>query len=48
MIRRAVTLALCALAFWAGTRIERGRLAERCRIAGGAVDGRGLCVGIAR
>ncbi len=46
LVRRLMTLGLCVLAFWAGARLEHGRLAALCRNAGGAVGPAGLCRGL--
>jgi len=49
LIRRTITLALCAAAFWAGVQMERAGLgsdqAAACREAGGSWDKRGFCSG---
>ncbi|MEM1064777.1 MAG: hypothetical protein AAF771_16170 [Pseudomonadota bacterium] len=46
LIRRWITLSLCAAAFWAGTEFQHVRLVDRCLDRGGTVDTRGLCRGL--
>jgi hypothetical protein len=48
MMRRLFTAALCVVAFWAGSEVQRSALVDRCLDAGGAVDARGLCRGLPR
>jgi hypothetical protein len=48
MMRRLFTAALCVVAFWAGSEVQRSALIDRCLDAGGAVDARGLCLGLSR
>jgi hypothetical protein len=48
MIRRAITLGLCAAAFWAGMKLQQMRAAAACVEAGGAMRGESLCTGVAR
>jgi hypothetical protein len=43
LLRRAVTLALCGAAFWAGLRLGQAGQADACLAAGGAWDPRGFC-----
>ncbi len=45
LIRRAMTLALCAAAFWAGQQFADLNQRDRCRDAGGRWDARGFCEG---
>jgi hypothetical protein len=47
MIRRAVTLGFCVLAFWAGMQVQQFRSAEACKAAGGGMRGDLLCTGVA-
>jgi hypothetical protein len=47
-MRRLVTAALCGAAFWGGAEVQRALMVDRCLDAGGAVDARGLCRGLAR
>ncbi len=47
-MRRLVTAALCGAAFWGGAEVQRALMVDRCVDAGGAVDARGLCRGLAR
>ncbi|MEL6645622.1 MAG: hypothetical protein AAFQ79_16950 [Pseudomonadota bacterium] len=46
MLRRWVTIGLCAGAFWAGAEVQHLRLVDRCLEAGGTIDTRGLCRGL--
>ena len=46
LIRRWVTVALCAAAFWGGTEVHRALMVDRCLDAGGTIDARGLCRGL--
>ena len=48
ILRRMVTLILCGAAFWGGTEVQRALMVDRCLDAGGTVDTRGLCKGLAR
>ncbi len=43
LIRRTVTLALIAAAFWAGVRFGASGQPVACRNAGGSWDARGFC-----
>lgn len=45
LIRRAITLVLCAGSFWAGMELVRSGQADACVDAGGAWDPRGFCEG---
>jgi hypothetical protein len=47
-MRRLMTAALCVVAFWAGSEVQRSAMVDRCLDAGGAVDARGLCRGLPR
>ncbi len=46
LFRRPVTIALCGIAFWAGTELQHALLVDRCLDAGGRIDTRGLCHGL--
>ncbi|MDP3262621.1 MAG: hypothetical protein Q8M59_06605 [Tabrizicola sp.] len=45
LVRRTVTLALCAGSFWAGIQFARLGDASACTNAGGAINDRGICIG---
>jgi hypothetical protein len=45
MIRRTITLALCAAAFWGGMRFQTWQLDGACTRAGGQTNANGLCIG---
>ena len=45
MIRRTITLVLCAAAFWAGMRFQTWQLDGACLAAGGQTNPAGLCIG---
>ncbi len=47
VIRRIVTLGFCALAFWAGMKLQQARSVDACLDAGGAMRGDVLCTGVA-
>ncbi|MFY0690382.1 MAG: hypothetical protein JXR14_00505 [Paracoccaceae bacterium] len=46
MIRRAITLVLCALAFWSGIKLERSLTGIRCENAGGVPNAQNICTGV--
>jgi hypothetical protein len=48
MIRRVITLCFCAIAFWAGMKLQQARTAEACVNAGGEMRDDVLCTGVAR
>lgn len=48
MIRRVVFFSFCAVAFWAGMKLQHFRIVEACRDAGGAMRGDLLCTGVLR
>jgi hypothetical protein len=43
LFRRAITLALCAGAFWAGMQFVRMGQVDACLDAGGSWNARGFC-----
>jgi len=45
LLRRALTLALCGAAFWAGLQFARMNQVDACRDAGGRWNDRGYCEG---
>ena len=45
MIRRTITLALCAAAFWAGMKFQTWQLDGASASAGGQTNAIGLCIG---
>ena len=45
MIRRILTLSLCAGAFWLGMQFEARNTSATCRAASGHIDPRGICMG---
>jgi hypothetical protein len=47
LLRRTVTLGLCAVAFLAGVKIGGSGQAEACAGAGGSWDARGFCAAVA-
>ena len=47
MIRRIMTLCFCAIAFWAGMKLQQMRTADACLDAGGTMRGDDLCTGVA-
>ncbi len=47
MIRRLLTLCFCAIAFWAGMKLQQMRAVDACLHAGGAMRGDDLCTGVA-
>jgi len=47
LIRRGLTVALCAAAFAAGLKLGASGQADACRTAGGVWDARGFCAGAA-
>lgn len=46
MIRRIMTLCFCAIAFWAGMKLQQMRTADACLDAGGTMRGDDLCTGV--
>jgi hypothetical protein len=46
MIRRIMTLCFCAIAFWAGMKLQQARSVDACLDAGGAMRGDVLCTGV--
>jgi hypothetical protein len=47
MIRRIMTLCFCAIAFWAGMKLQQARSVDACLDAGGAMRDDVLCTGVA-
>lgn len=47
LVRRAVTVALCAASFWVGMQYGLGQQANACKDAGGVVTPTGYCKGSA-
>jgi hypothetical protein len=47
MIRRIITLGFCAIAFWAGMKLQQARSVDACLDAGGAMRDDVLCTGVA-
>lgn len=45
LMKRAITLGLCAAAFWAGMKFQIWQLDGACKSAGGQTNSIGLCVG---
>jgi hypothetical protein len=45
LLRRAITLTLCAGSFWAGMQFVRLGQADACLDAGGVMSDRGICIG---
>jgi hypothetical protein len=46
MVRQVILIALCGLAFWAGTEVQKALVDDRCRNAGGITDSGGVCRGV--
>lgn len=46
MIRRTFALVFCALAFWAGTEVQRAVMDDRCLNSGGTPSAQGVCQGV--
>jgi len=47
LIRRSITIALCAASFWAGVQFAGSTQAGACAAAGGQFDPRGFCTNAA-
>lgn len=45
LVRRTITLALCAGSFWAGVQFARLGDVSACTDAGGTINARGVCIG---
>ena len=46
MIRLLIWVAIFGCGLWAGSEYERSAHIDRCLDAGGAIDARGLCLGL--
>ncbi|MEM8632608.1 MAG: hypothetical protein AAGF74_15340 [Pseudomonadota bacterium] len=46
LLRRSITLALCALSFWAGMRFQMSAVTDACLDRGGRIAASGVCEGV--